>query len=81
MIQHTEICDKELKKTIKKNEIIFGGNLSLKIYGHLNCKSGKRMKKENRVFFQSEWEAINQGFRPCGNCMNKEYKKWKNGSI
>ena len=81
MIQHIEIGDKELKKTIKQNEITFGGNLSLKIYGRLNCKSGKRMKKENRVFFQSEREAINQGFRPCVNCMNKEYKKWKNGSI
>ena len=75
MILHTEISDKELKKRIKQNEITFGGNLSLKIYGKLNCRSGKRMKKENRVFFQSEQEAITQSFRPCGNCMNKEFKK------
>ena len=34
------------------------------------------MKKENRVFFVSEQEAIEQGYRPCGNCMNYEYKKW-----
>lgn len=81
MIRHTAISDKELRNRIKQNEICFGGNLKLKIYGKLNCSSGKRMKKENRIFFRSEKEAIEQGFRPCGHCMNKEYKKWKNGSI
>jgi methylphosphotriester-DNA--protein-cysteine methyltransferase len=35
------------------------------------------MKKENRIFFISEEEAIRQGFRPCGHCMRQEYKKWK----
>jgi methylphosphotriester-DNA--protein-cysteine methyltransferase len=35
------------------------------------------MKKENRVFFQSEEEAINEGYRPCAHCMNAEYQKWK----
>jgi len=81
MIRHAEITDKELRNRIKQNEICFGGNLQLNIYGKLNCRAGKRMKKENRVFFRSEKEAIKQGFRPCGHCMNKEYKKWKNGSI
>ncbi len=81
MIRHTAISDKELKKRIKQNEITFGGNLSLKIYGKLKCRSGKRMKKENRIFFMSEQEAITQTFRPCGNCMTREYKKWKNGFI
>jgi len=47
----------------------------------LNCKSGKRMKKENRVFFSTENEAIKSNFRPCGHCMKTEYKKWKNGFI
>jgi methylphosphotriester-DNA--protein-cysteine methyltransferase len=81
MIRHTEINDKELRKRIKQNEISFGGNLKLRIYGKLNCRSGKRMKKENRVFFGSEKEAIEQGFRPCGHCMINEYKKWKHGFI
>jgi methylphosphotriester-DNA--protein-cysteine methyltransferase len=30
------------------------------------------MKKENRVFFEDEAEAINHGFRPCGNCMKRK---------
>lgn len=75
MILHTEISDKELWKRIKQNEICFGGNRRLGIYGKLNCSSGKRMKKGNRVFFRSEKEAMEQGFRRCGHCMNKEYKK------
>ena len=81
MIRHTAISDKELRKRIKQNEINFGGILSLKIYGKLNCHSGKRMKKQNRVFFRSEKEAIEMGFRPCGNCLNNEYKKFKHGFI
>ena len=59
--------------------IRFAGNKVLKIYGRLNCRSGKRMKKKNRVFFQSEDEALALGFRPCGHCMKEEYKKWKHG--
>ena len=81
MIRHTAISDKELRKRIKQNEINFGGNHTLKIYGKLNCRSGKRMKKQNRVFFGSEKEAIEKGFGPCGNCLRNEYIKFKNGFI
>jgi methylphosphotriester-DNA--protein-cysteine methyltransferase len=35
------------------------------------------MKKENRVFFISEREALEDGYRPCGNCLYKKYKMWK----
>ncbi|MFV0411376.1 MAG: Ada metal-binding domain-containing protein [Paracoccus sp. (in: a-proteobacteria)] len=81
MIQHSEISDSNLGSKIKRQEIYFGGNKKLKIYGLLNCKSGKRMKRENRVFFSTEKEAIENGFRPCGHCMKTEYKNWKNGLI
>ena len=81
MIQHTEISDRELRSKIKQNEICFGGNRKLKIFGTLSCSSGKRMKRENRVFFQSEQEALQNNYRPCGHCMKAEYKKWKNGFI
>jgi len=77
MINHSEINDRELLKKIKQKEIGFGGNKKLKIYGTLNCASGKRMKKENRVFFISQKEAIENGYRPCGNCLYKKYKMWK----
>jgi methylphosphotriester-DNA--protein-cysteine methyltransferase len=76
MIRHTELSPKELKKRFRNKEISFGGNLKLKIYGTLNCKSGKRMKPQNRVFFKSEIEAIASGFRPCAHCLNKKYKEW-----
>ncbi len=78
MIDHTEISDIELKKKIKQQDVSFGGNKQLKIYGTLNCTSGKRMKKENRVFFRSERQAVKNGYRPCGHCMSAQYKTWKN---
>lgn len=81
MIQHSEISDSDLRSKIKLQEIFFGGNKKLKIYGLLNCKSGKRLKRENRVFFSTENEAIENGFQPCGHCMKTKYKNWKNGLI
>ena len=68
---------RKLNALIKKAEIVLGGNKQLKIYGTLSCKSGIRMKTENRVFFGSEEEAINLGYRPCGHCMRNEYQQWK----
>lgn len=81
MIQHNEISDTDLRSKIKQQKIRFGGNRKLKIYGTLSCASGKRMKRENRVFFSSEQEAQQNNYRPCGHCMKTEYKKWKNGFI
>lgn len=65
-----------VRALIRKGLITLGGNKKLKIYGHLNCKSGKRMNRENRVFFTDEKEAIAIGFRPCGNCKRNLYQKW-----
>ena len=76
MIKHFDIKDSDLRRKIEQKEICFGGNRKLKIYGTLQCKSGKRMKRENRVFFASGNEAIKNDFRPCGHCMKREYKKW-----
>jgi methylphosphotriester-DNA--protein-cysteine methyltransferase len=68
MVKHSEINGSAFN-LIRKKEIRWAGNARLKIYGKLNCWSGKRMKKENRVFFKNEDEAIEHGFRPCGHCM------------
>lgn len=81
MIFHTTTDDRILRALIRKNEVRFGGNSKLKIYGHLHCNSGKRMNRQNRVFFMDEEEALSAGFRPCGNCMKIAYKNWKNGLI
>ena len=85
MITHIYFEDNEkgrsaLRRLIKKRKIVFAGNVSLKIYGKLSCSSGKRMKKTNRVFFESEKEAIVSGFRPCGHCLRDAYLVWKKGS-
>ena len=81
MIEHQKISDTELRTKLKNGEICLGGNRKLKIFGRLSCSSGKRMKRENRVFFFSEGEALQNGFRPCGNCMKTQYLNWKNGLI
>jgi len=82
MIRHQDILDEKgtnhlLMYLIKSKQITVGGNKSLKIYGTLNCKSGKRMKTQNRVFFKDIQEAVALGFRPCGRCMRLEYLEWK----
>jgi methylphosphotriester-DNA--protein-cysteine methyltransferase len=81
MLRHSDITASGIIRAIKKKEICFGGNLKLKIYGTLRCRSGKRMNKENRVFFLSEQQAIDEGFRPYGNCMKKEYTAWTYSKI
>jgi len=68
---------RKLHQLINTGEIKLGGNARLKIYGTLRCKSGRRMKTIHRVFFATEAEAIESGYRPCGHCMSKEYKRWK----
>jgi len=78
MEQHTELSPDVLRSRIRSGEIKFGGNCKLKIYGMLHCSSGKRMKQENRVFFKSEKEALENKYRPCGHCMKAKYKLWKN---
>ena len=81
MLHHSEISDTELKTEIRNNIICFGGNKNEKIYGLLSCASGKRLNRDNRVFFTSELEALQNNYRPCGHCMRKDYKEWKNGFI
>ena len=81
MVTHSKINKKALVNLIRADKIRYGGNARLKIYGTLECNSGKRMSRKNRVFFASVDEARKAGFRPCGNCMRLEYLKWKNGFV
>lgn len=81
MIKHLDIADAVLHQKIKQKEVVYGGNLTLKIYGTLDCKSGKRMKRKNRVFFKTVTQAKAEGYRPCGHCLRADYKIWKNGLI
>ena len=61
-----------------------GGNAKHRIYGKLECGSARSAIKRwgeayarHRVFFADEATAVAAGFRPCGNCMRKEYAAWK----
>jgi methylphosphotriester-DNA--protein-cysteine methyltransferase len=76
-ILHSRISDRELREHIRKGWLVLGGNRKLKIYGLLSCASGKRMLRDNRVFFPSETAAINAGYRPCGHCLKTAYEQWK----
>ncbi len=57
-----------MKKKVFKVRGQYAGWKPGKIFGRLDCKSGLRMKKENRVFFLSWEDAIRQGYRPCKKC-------------
>jgi methylphosphotriester-DNA--protein-cysteine methyltransferase len=77
MMYRHEVITADLGKLIRLKEIQFGGNSRLKIYGLLTCASGQRMKKQNRVFFKTEEDALRLGFRPCGQCLKEQYNRWK----
>jgi cytochrome c biogenesis protein CcdA len=67
--QHSEVSGIELKKQMRQNEICFGRNVKLRIYGKLNCRSRRRrMEKENGMFFPSEQESLLQSYRLCTIC-------------
>lgn len=77
MVRHVDLESGDIFRMIKNHSITVAGNSRLKIYGQLDCVSGKRMKKENRVFFKTERDAVFYGFRPCGHCMSSCYSVWK----
>jgi methylphosphotriester-DNA--protein-cysteine methyltransferase len=84
MIAHIDLGDshftqsRRLWEFVREGTITFAGNKRLKIYGTLQCASGKKMKVENRVFFSDKNETEALGYRPCGHCMKAGYLKWKN---
>ncbi|MEI6731349.1 MAG: Ada metal-binding domain-containing protein [archaeon] len=74
----------KLYKILKKGKIVeseipgkYGGYKPRKIFGRLDCKSGMRMKKENRVFFHTLEDAVMEGYRPCGNCRPLDEKEFE----
>ena len=85
MIRHTDLgptpyaCLRALVTLVKSGSITLGGHRLSKIYGRLDCRAGKRMKPENRLFFRNQTEAIEQRFRPCAVCLPVKYKAWREG--
>ena len=70
----------QVRLLIAEGKIKYGGYKLKRIYGRLGCAMGKRMKVENRVFFISEAEALQAGYRPCGHCMKEAYHSWKHST-
>lgn len=59
---------KDNKEILSKIPGEYAGWQPRKIFGRLDCKSGMKIKKENRVFFHTLEDAVNQGYRPCNKC-------------
>jgi methylphosphotriester-DNA--protein-cysteine methyltransferase len=76
MWAHKSFTHAEVRSKIRKGDLNLAGNSRLKIYGLLNCASGRRMKRQNRVFFVSEMEALENCYRPCGHCLREKYQAW-----
>ena len=76
---HADLDPVRLRRLVASGVIILAGNKKLRIYGQLSCRSGKRMHRDNRVFFADEDAALAAGFRPCGHCMRDAYLRWRQG--
>ena len=76
MHNHSTLTAADVRTMIRRQQIRYG-NRRLKVYGLLRCSSGRRMKRENRIFFLNEEEAILVGFRPCAHFIQKQYAQWK----
>ena len=78
ILKHADLTDAEVFTKIRRGEIALAGHRPRKVYGRLDCRSGRtKMKRHNRVFFASEAEAIQAGYRPCAVCMPEAYRAWK----
>jgi len=75
MVRHQDLTSHQLHSKIRNGEIQYAGNARLKIYGTLKCSSGKRMKKENRVFFKDVGAVQAAGFRQCRHCLKTSVAK------
>lgn len=71
------------KEYLSESPGTFGGNSKLKIYGRLDCPSAlsaiRRFPgsyEKARVFFADEKTALAAGYRPCGNCLRKQYQEY-----
>ena len=77
-----KLLDEHGKEYFSKIPGTLGGHRKLRIYGRLDCPSANRHISQGhyvkyRVFFKDEATAIAAGYRPCGVCMPKEYKRWR----
>jgi hypothetical protein len=77
MLRHAELSPGELLGLLRRGAITLAGHRRGRIYGRLDCPSGRRMRREQRVFFADEAEALALGYRPCGRCLPLAYRAWR----
>ncbi len=72
----------KLYKILKKGKIVespypgrYAGITTRKIFGRLDCSSGKRALKKNRVFFHFWEDAVAAGYRPCKKCKPEKFTR------
>ena len=63
----------------------FGGHARSRIYGRLDCPTAARAIAvgryvAHRVFFATESDALDCGYRPCAVCLPAQYRAWKAGT-
>ncbi len=56
---------------------MYAGYKKGKIFGRLDCRSGMRMSKSQRVFFHTLEDAVLQDYRPCKNCKPLNHDLWQ----
>jgi methylphosphotriester-DNA--protein-cysteine methyltransferase len=78
VFSHSLLKNADVHSLIRKGAIRLGGNKKLRIYGKLDCVSGMKMQRKNRIFFSDSREAESLHFRPCAHCMRDQYQQWKN---
>ncbi len=61
----TSVFDNASQNTVNHN---FCGNKNSKVYHKSGCTSLSKTKEENKVYFSTKEEYINNGYKPCSRC-------------
>lgn len=78
--------ENKLYTILKNHEFIqskkpgeYAGHRRYKIFGLPDgtCCGGRMMKRENRVWFHTLEDAVNEGYRPCNLCKPMDEQDWK----
>lgn len=76
---HDDLSDAEVRRLIQRRRIMLAGNRSRKVMGRLDCSSGRRMHRKNRILFPHAFIGTRSGYRPCGHCCRNAHWRWKRG--
>ncbi len=77
MFWHCDLTPAQVFGLLRTRQITLAGNARVRIFGRLDCRSGRRMLRQHRVFFVDEAEALAAGYRPCAHCLRPAYRRWR----